>query len=205
MWQLFLCNVLIDLFSYYPISRTHWEDNGYGVEKSEKAKINSILLMCTIIEKYLCLYIGHIVWSKVHVFTLLISKSVCIVCEVYRNYEVVEFQPRALTTPDLGLVAYCYIDYLLDPTHPILLTSNVHSPPPSFFVAAIIGSSAHLGLTWGLDHATFFLVIGHKFKILKIKYWEVMIYYYFIEQDLILIAAMIIRRVKYNYDKWGLE
>ena len=47
------------------------------------------------------------------------------------------FQPRTLTTPDLGSIAYCYIAYLLNPPHPLLLLFNVppgrgyHSCPDS--------------------------------------------------------------------------
>ena len=52
------------------------------------------------------------------------------VCEVCPNYEVVEFQPRTLTTPDLGSVAYCYV-LLLDPSYPLLLPSKVLPPLPS--------------------------------------------------------------------------
>ena len=46
------------------------------------------------------------------------------------NCEVVEFQPRTLTTPDLGSVTYCYV-HLLEPPHPPLLPSDVPSPQPS--------------------------------------------------------------------------
>ena len=53
--------------------------------------------------------------------------------EVCHNYEVVEFQPWTLTTPDLGSIAYCYIAYLLDPPHPLLLPSDISPPPQSSF------------------------------------------------------------------------
>ena len=44
--------------------------------------------------------------------------------EVFPNYQVVMFQPRALTTPDLDSVAYFYMAYLLNPPHPLFLPSN---------------------------------------------------------------------------------
>ena len=49
------------------------------------------------------------------------------VFEVSPNYEVVDFQPRKLTTTDLSSIAYCYV-HLLNPPHPPLLLSNVPSP-----------------------------------------------------------------------------
>ena len=39
-----------------------------------------------------------------------------------------KFRPQTLTTPDLGSVAYCCVDYSLDPPHSFLLLSDV-SPP----------------------------------------------------------------------------
>ena len=44
---------------------------------------------------------------------------------------MVDFQPCTLNTPYLGSVAYCYIVYLLDSPHPLLLPSNVLHPQPS--------------------------------------------------------------------------
>ena len=44
-----------------------------------------------------------------------------------------EFQPWTLTTPDLGSFTYCYVAYLLELPHPLLLTSNVPSLPPLYF------------------------------------------------------------------------
>ena len=58
------------------------------------------------------------------------------VCEVNKNYEVVESQPHTLTTLDLGSVAYCYVAYLLEPTHTLILPSNV--PPPKLLSSALI-------------------------------------------------------------------
>ena len=49
------------------------------------------------------------------------------------NYEVVEFQPWTLTTPDLGSAAYCYVTYLLDLTQPLLLLSDAPPTPTSSF------------------------------------------------------------------------
>ena len=45
--------------------------------------------------------------------------------EVCLNYEAVEILPQTLTNLYLGSAAYCYVAYLLDPTHPILLMSDV--------------------------------------------------------------------------------
>ena len=45
--------------------------------------------------------------------------------EIFPNHEVMIFQPRTLTTPDLGSVAYCYIAYLLNPSHPLFLPYDV--------------------------------------------------------------------------------
>ena len=50
------------------------------------------------------------------------------------NCEVVEFQPQTLTTPDLGSVAYCYVN-VLDLPHPPLLPSDV--PPPQTFSSVL--------------------------------------------------------------------
>ena len=49
--------------------------------------------------------------------------------EVCLNYEVVDFQPWTLTTPDLGSVAYCCVAYLLDPPRPLLLQSDAPPTP----------------------------------------------------------------------------
>ena len=47
------------------------------------------------------------------------------VFDICLNYEVVMFQPCTFTTPYLDSVAYCYMDYLLNPPHPIFLPPNV--------------------------------------------------------------------------------
>ena len=45
----------------------------------------------------------------------------------FPSYEVVNFQPQTLITPDLVSVAYCYL-HLLDPPHPPILISDIPSP-----------------------------------------------------------------------------
>ena len=45
--------------------------------------------------------------------------------EVYPNYELLMFQPRTSTNPDLGSVAYCYIAYLFNRPYPLLQPSDV--------------------------------------------------------------------------------
>ena len=52
---------------------------------------------------------------------------------------MIEFQTWRLTTPDLGFVAYCYIAYLFDLPHPILLKSDVPPPQPSLSVLYLYG------------------------------------------------------------------
>ena len=49
--------------------------------------------------------------------------------EVCTNDEVVDFQSRTLTTMELGSITYCYVAYLLYPSYPLLLLSDV--PPAS--------------------------------------------------------------------------
>ena len=56
--------------------------------------------------------------------------------EVCPNYEVVVFQPRTLTTPDLSSVAYCYVAHLLNPPHTLLLQSDV--PPPQTLPSVLV-------------------------------------------------------------------
>ena len=65
--------------------------------------------------------------------------TVCCCCwnwppvrQVFPNYEVMQLQPRTLTTLYLGSVAYCYV-YLLELPHPLLLPSDVTPPHPSSF------------------------------------------------------------------------
>ena len=53
--------------------------------------------------------------------------------EVCLNYEVAEFQPWKLTTPELGSITYFYLDCLLDPSRPLLLATNILPPPQSLF------------------------------------------------------------------------
>ena len=55
--------------------------------------------------------------------------------EVCLNYEVMDFQPRTLTTPDLGSVTYCYL-HLLDLPYPLLMLSN--APPPQLSSSIVI-------------------------------------------------------------------
>ena len=88
--------------------------------------------------------------------------------EVCLNYEVVVFQPWTLTTTDLGSVAYCYVAYLLDPTYPILLPSNVlplQSSPSILVPHGIIRPLDHTPSPYQntqkpLPHCHYYLVLG---------------------------------------------
>ena len=77
-----------------------------------------------------------------NIFSCLLATYVCgcywsPVRVVFLNYEVVVFQPRTLTTPDLGSITYYYIAYLLNLTRPLFLPYDVlpgeeaHSCPVS--------------------------------------------------------------------------
>ena len=71
----------------------------------------------------------------------ILVSSVCVcywspVSEVCPHYGVMMFQPRKLTTPDLGSVAYCYIAYLLNPPtisscFPMSIWERKLTPAPS--------------------------------------------------------------------------
>ena len=90
--------------------------------------------------------------------TQLLFAHVCCCCcfccywqpvnEVCPNYEEVDFQHWKLTTMDLGSISYCYVDYFLEPPHPLLLPSGAMTPStlPSILVLhGIIGPpSIHL-------------------------------------------------------------
>ena len=52
----------------------------------------------------------------------------------FPNYKVVDFQPRTLTTTEIGSVAYCYI-HLFDQPQPPFLLSNV--PPPQLYFSVL--------------------------------------------------------------------
>ena len=68
-----------------------------------------------------------------------------------------EFQPRTLTTPDLGSVSYFYVAYLLDPPHPLLLPSDVPPPPWSSFACLRLRHNRIIlppGLPLSLSHHT---------------------------------------------------
>ena len=85
----------------------------------------------------------NFVWSlwlyMVYILVIFNIISCCFCCfccwywplvrEVFPKYEVVKFQPRTLTNPYPGSVAYCYVSYLLDPPHPLLLLFDVLPPP----------------------------------------------------------------------------
>ena len=65
-----------------------------------------------------------------HPYFLPFGMCVCVcycppVFEVYPNYDEVIFQPRKLNTPDIDSITYCYIAYLLNLPHPLLLPSVV--------------------------------------------------------------------------------
>ena len=98
--------------------------------------------MKTIIEKcHICTALRSHLYLLKWYFQLCLSNCCCFfifVCffawppvrEVFPHYEVVELQPRTLTTPDLGSVAYFCVDYLLGPPHPLLFPFDVPAPQP---------------------------------------------------------------------------
>ena len=70
-----------------------------------------LICVCVCVCMFVCVCVCVCYWRPVH--------------EFFPYYEVVMFQPRTLTTPDLGSVDYCYIAYVLNPPHPLFLPSDV--------------------------------------------------------------------------------